>query len=576
MEKKFRSAPARPGVYIIKDKSGRAIYVGKAKSLRQRLPSYLRARAEAKVMVMIKRAAALEFILTANEIEALALEGNLIKKHRPRYNVSWRDDKSFPFLRLSTHEEFPALSVSRRPGVGMGRFFGPFVRVRMREMLALINKHFAVRNCKSFRRYKQGRPCLNYQIKRCLAPCAGKVDEEEYAREVERLVLFLTGHNGKLKQEMTVRMERAAAREEFEQAARLRDLLAALDGFSQRQRAVQERDIDQDILALAEEKGGRCLQVLFVREGKLCGEYHAFLEGGLTPRDGGLASFIGQFYADLSYLPPRIVCDRLPLDKRGLERWLAERRGGRVAISAPRAGRARPLLTMAAENAAYHLGRRLSSLAGGEELAGHLRRALSLKAPPKRIEAFDISHTGGDEAVGSMVVFQDGETLKSAYRRFKIKTGAGVDDYAMMREVLGRRYRRLAKGEGEIPDLVLVDGGRGHLALARALLASLGLAKVNVLALAKRQEVIFRGREDPKLQLGDKAPRRSLAQRAKNGTRIPPASAGGVLYRAGRDSALKLAADSAALLYLRRVRDEAHRFARAFHHLRRKKGYKKQ
>ncbi len=536
LESKYRSAPDKPGVYLMKDGAGRVIYVGKAKSLKKRLPAYLAKELAAKTRSLMKRVAGLELILASSELEALVLEGNLIKKFRPRYNVYWRDDKSFPFLRLSTDEEFPALAVSRQPGVGRARYFGPFVRVRMKEMLALISKYFAVRHCKSFRRYRQGRPCLNYQIKRCLAPCAGKVTQREYAREVERLVLFLTGHNEQLCRELTARMKRDAVAEEYERAARLRDLLAALASFTERQRVVQEKDIDQDVLALAEESRGRCLQVFFVREGKLCGEYHVFFERKIEAADGGLAAFISQFYAGIAYLPPRIICDRVPEDRAGLEKWLTEKRGARLVISAPRSGRARPLLKMAAENAAFHLSRRLSAQLQGKELAGKLRQALSLKEAPGQLEAFDISHTGGDEAVASMVVFRDGQPDKKLYRRYKLKFPADRDDYAMMREVLGRRFRRLVAGEGEIPDLLLVDGGRGHLELASTLLASFGLEKINVIALAKKEEVI---------------------------------------YRRGRDSALKLAADSPVLLYLRRVRDEAHRFAQAFHHLRRKKTYKR-
>jgi excinuclease ABC subunit C len=525
------SLPDRPGVYLYKDAKGQLIYVGKAASLRSRVRSYFQASRtrDAKTDALVDQIADLDYIVTANELEALILESNLVKRHRPRYNIILRDDKHYPFLRLSTDEAFPRLTVARRVRKDGATYYGPFYpATALRETLRLTRELFPLRTCAITIDGRAERPCLQYYIHRCNAPCTGQETAEGYARTVADVEAFLEGREDDLARRLTAEMEAAAAEEKFERAAVLRDRVQALNTVRERQKIISTDPDDQDLLGLARQGSEACVQVFFVRRGRLLGRESFFLDRLAGLGEGEILSgFVRQFYAK-AVQPPRevLLSAELP-DAPLVTEWLARVRGNRVELAVPQRGRKRELVAMAEENAALALSTHLLARGNRRQVVSEeLRRALGLPGPPHRIEGFDISNLQGSEAVGSMVVWEAGEMKKDDYKRFRIRTVPAADDYAMMGEVLRRRYGKALEEGGSLPDLVLLDGGRGQLNVGMRVLEELGLDFLPLVALAKREEEVYH-----------------------------PASL--------HPLALDLA--SPALHALRRIRDEAHRFAVSYH-----------
>jgi len=531
LRNKLDRLPDRPGVYLYKDAKSQIIYVGKAASLRGRIRSYFQESRvhDAKTDALVEQIRDLEFIVTGNELEALILESNLVKKHRPRYNIILRDDKHYPFLRLTTNEEYPRLVVARRVQQDGAAYFGPFYpATAMRETLRLVRQLFPLRTCRITIDGKKSRPCLQYYIHRCNAPCTGWETREGYAGTVADVQRFLEGKNDGLAQDLTVQMESAAEELKFEQAARLRDRVQALNTVRERQKIISTEDSDQDIVGCVRQGGDACIQLFFVRRGRLLGRESFFFErlGGATEGDV-LSAFLKQFYAREVTPPPEILLSTDIPEAELTREWLEGRRAGRVDILAPQRGRRRDLVAMAEENAALALQTHLLSRGNRvQAVLDELRRALNLPEAPHRIEAFDISTFQGGETVASMVVWQEGDMKKDEYKRFRIRTVTGTDDVAAMHEVVTRRYGKALETSGVLPDLVLLDGGRGQLGAGLKALEALGLDYVPMVALAKRAEEV---------------------------------------YTPDRLDPLVLDLTSPALQALQRIRDEAHRFAITYH-----------
>jgi excinuclease ABC subunit C len=528
---KLAQLPDRPGVYLYKDGKGQIVYVGKAGSLRSRVRSYFqesRAR-DAKTDALVGQIRDLECIVTGNELEALILESNLVKRHRPRYNIILRDDKHYPFLKLTTNEEYPRLVVARRVQRDGAAYFGPFYpATAMRETLRLVRQLFPLRTCRIKIDGKKSRPCLQYYIHRCNAPCTSLETKDGYDRTVREVERFLEGKNDGLAQELTVQMEVAAAEEKFEQAARLRDRVQALNTVRERQKIISTEDSDQDIVGVVRQGQDACVQLFFVRRGRLLGRESFFFDRLSGSSEGEvLSAFLRQFYARDVVPPPEILLSADVPEAELTGEWLAGRRGGRVELLAPQRGRKRELVAMAEENAALALQSHLLSRGNRTQaVLEELQRALGLPEPPHRIEAFDVSTFQGGETVASMVVWQDGEMAKDDYKRYRIRTVTGTDDFAAMHEAVSRRYGRVLETDGVLPDLILLDGGRGQLAAGLKALEAIGLDYVPMVSLAKRAEEV---------------------------------------YTPDRLEPLVLDLTSPALHALQRVRDEAHRFAVTYH-----------
>ena len=528
---KLAQLPDRPGVYLYKDGKGQIVYVGKAASLRSRVRSYFqesRAR-DAKTDALVTQIRDLECIVTGNELEALILESNLVKRHRPRYNIILRDDKHYPFLKLTTNEEYPRLVVARRVQRDGAAYFGPFYpATAMRETLRLVRQLFPLRTCRIKIDGRKSRPCLQYYIHRCNAPCASLETKEGYDRAVREVERFLEGKNDGLAQELTAQMEAAGAEEKFEQAARLRDRVQALNTVRERQKIISTEDSDQDIVGVVRQGQDACVQLFFVRRGRLLGR-ESFFFGRLSGSSEGevLSAFLRQFYAREVVPPPEILLSADVPEAELTGEWLTGRRGGRVELLAPQRGRKRELVAMAEENAALALESHLLSRGNRTQaVLDELQRALDLPTLPHRIEAFDVSTFQGGETVASMVVWKDGEMAKDDYKRYRIRTVTGTDDFAAMHEAVSRRYGRVLETDGVLPDLILLDGGRGQLAAGLKALEAIGLDYVPMVSLAKRAEEV---------------------------------------YTPDRLQPLVLDLTSPALHALQKVRDEAHRFAVTYH-----------
>ncbi|GAB6159292.1 excinuclease ABC subunit UvrC [Desulfotomaculum varum] len=546
---KIKNIPARPGVYLYKDEAGQVIYVGKAVSLKNRVRSYFQAgaRQSPKVQAMLRRAADLEYIVTDSEMEALILENNLIKEHRPKYNVLLKDDKTYPYIKVTLQEEFPRVHVTRRVLKDGARYFGPFTSAgAVNETLRLLKKIFPLRSCQQRQPAGRLRPCLNYHIKRCLGPCCNLVDRATYLETVKEVVLFLEGRQEDLIKRLRRRMEEAAADLEFEKAAELRDQLQAVEKIVERQKVVSTDPVDQDVIAMARGFDEACLTVFFIRGGKLIGRENYFLEG-TDARERGevMAAFVQQFYNQTEFVPGEILLSEEIAGADLVAAWLSELRGGKVNIKVPQRGDKHKLVAMAAQNALLALEQsRLERQADQQAVTdalGELAAALALPQPPRRLECYDISNIQGAETVASMVVFEDGKPARRQYRRFKIRTVEGPNDFAAMQEAVSRRLARyreeqqqLAAGTlavhqakfSSLPDLIIIDGGKGQLAAARQAMAAQGFAHIPAFGLAKEEELLF-------------AP--------------------------GRPEAIRLPRESRALQLLQRLRDEAHRFAVTYH-----------
>jgi excinuclease ABC subunit C len=533
------SLPARPGVYRMQDAEGEILYVGKARNLKSRVGSYFQAsNVQPKVQALVARTAHMEVTITNSDTEALLLEFNLIKKHRPRFNVVLRDDKSFPFVHLDTGHEFPRLSFYRGSRKEPGRFFGPFPSAgAVRETLQQLQKLFRLRNCEDTYFANRSRPCLQYQIQRCTAPCVGLISKDSYSRDAAAAIKVLEGRDDEVQQELGRRMEVAAERLEFEDAARLRDQLANLKVIQSQQIVTSGNDHDADVLAIAAGNGEYCVALMFVRGGRSLGSTTFFPRAPFADLPEVLAQFVTQYYLERES-PAEILVERDFEDMELLEATLAERSGHKVRItSAVRGIRAR-WLEMMRTNANEALKMRSLARASIESSLEELRAVLGLEQSPSRIECFDISHTGGTDTVASCVVFGVEGPLKSDYRRFNIAGIAPGDDYAAMYQALTRRYKRVREGETGKPDVLLIDGGKGQLAEAAKVIDELGVQGITLIGVAKGAD--RRPGQEQLFLLGQETP-----------TILPP--------------------DSSALHLIQRVRDEAHRFAIAGHRRKRAK-----
>jgi excinuclease ABC subunit C len=482
LEEKLQNLPDAPGVYIMKDVTGHIIYIGKALSLWSRVRSYFQKGAKGeKTEIMVRQIADLETIVTHTELEALALESNLIKKHHPRYNIILRDDKNYPYLRFDIRSEYPRLEVVRRLKKDKALYYGPYVPAGgMWETLALIRRTFPLATCKKeFNRDRPERPCVQFQIGRCLAPCSAEVDPAAYQDMVDQVRLFIEGKNHDLLDMLKQRMEEASERMEYERAAELRDRIGKIEGAFEKQKIISPGFENQDVIGMASAGNHSDIQVLFIRNGLLLGRKDFTLPDvhGMTSEDV-LVDFLHQFYAKEMIVPAEVLLPQEVPDRSVFEAWLSEKRGNRVEVLVPQRGRKRELVQMASDNAAQSLREQLLSRKSKERVLLRLQEELGLRNLPRRIEAFDISTIQGSESVASMVSFENNLPDKRQYKRFKIRSVQGQDDFASMAEVIGRRYAR-AKNEGMLPDLILIDGGKGQLNAALDVLKELGIIITN-------------------------------------------------------------------------------------------------
>ena len=501
---KLKLLPDSPGVYIMKDDHGKIIYVGKAIVLKNRVRQYFQSSRNhtPKVRAMVSHIADFETIMTANEVESLILEANLIKKHRPRYNIRLKDDKSYPYVKVTVQEDFPRVFITRRVLRDGARYFGPYTNVTaLRDSLKLLRRLFPLRTCRTM----PERPCLEYHIKRCLAPCVGKVEAEDYRAMIRAVLLFLEGRTDDVERELEQRMNAAAEAYHFETAARLRDQLSAVRTAAERQNIVTGAG-DQDAVGMARSAAGVCVQIFFIRGGKMIGREHFLLRGSEEESDADiLRAFLEQYYNQATFVPREVLlpCAIDAAAQATIEAWLAARKGGgKVALLTPQRGTKHDIVQMATGNAAKFLADEETrrSLLDEQTLGAveELGRYLGLKHPPRRMECFDISHNQGQETVASMVVFEDGAPKKSDYRRFKIRSTEGKpDDFLSMREVTTRRYVGLP--EEEMPDLIIIDGGKGQLSSALEIIRhAAGHKDVPVVGLAKQFELVFtEGNSEP-------------------------------------------------------------------------------
>lgn len=533
------SLPGRPGVYRMLDAADVIIYVGKARNLKSRVGSYFQAsNVHPKVQALVARTARMEVTITNSDTEALLLEFNLIKKHRPRFNVVLRDDKSFPYLHLETAHEYPRLNFYRGSRKERGRFFGPYPSAgAVRETLQQLQKLFRLRNCDDSYFANRSRPCLQYQIQRCTGPCVGLIARENYARDVNAAIKVLEGRNDEVFQELGRRMEAAAEKLEFEDAARLRDQLANLKVIQSQQIVSAAQDHDADVIAVATGNGEFCVALMFVRGGRSLGSTTFFPRAPLTELPEVLAQFVTQYYIERES-PPEILIEHDFEEMDVLEATLAERSGHRVRITSSVRGLRARWLEMMRNNAEEALKMRSLARASIEGSLDEMREIFSLDESPRRIECFDISHTGGTDTVASCVVFGVEGPLKNDYRRFNISGIQPGDDYAAMYQALTRRYKRVRDGETPKPDVLLIDGGKGQLAEAARVIEELGVQGIALIGVAKG---------------ADRRPGQEQ------------------LFLLGQETPFILAPDSSALHLIQRVRDEAHRFAIAGHRRKRAK-----
>ncbi len=532
LQSKLAHLPDQPGIYLLKDAGGEILYIGKAASLADRVRSYFSKGADSspKTALLADHVVDLETIVTRSELEALILESNLIKRHRPRFNVVLRDDKQYPYLRLPIKEDFPRLSIVRRVQKDGALYYGPYTPVgALRETLRVIKKVFPLATCTIDIDGTAERACIEFEIKRCMAPCTGNQSKEDYHKIVGQVRQFLEGRDRELLDDLRAQMETAAEREHFEEAARLRDRLFKIERTLEKQRITQTATVDQDVIGLARQGTAVDLQMLFVRGGLLIGRKDFFWRENADAGDAELVrSAIEQFYNKDGQPPKELLVPADLDDAPVIEDWLSEKRGNRVRIVAPERGTKHQLLLLAEENAAAAVADHLRDEALDRQAVEELMRILQLTEPPRRIEGFDISNTMGDHSVASMVVWEAGAMKKADYRRFKIRTVTGANDFASMQEVVLRRYRDtedLAR-----PDLVLIDGGLGQLAAAMEGLKQAGQSTIAIFGLAKAK--------------GDKDER---------------------IFRPGRKNPIVLRANSPATHLVQRIRDEAHRFAITFH-----------
>ncbi len=534
----LRSLTHRPGVYSMLNAKHKVVYVGKARDLKKRVSSYfLRTRQDPKTAAMVKQVARVEVTVTNTEAEALLLEYNLIKRHRPYFNIILRDDKSYPYIYASTEHRFPRLRFHRGPRKGKGRYFGPYPSSRaVRQTLNELQKLFLIRPCQDSFFRNRTRPCLQYQIKRCTAPCVDLISEEQYAKDIDAAIQFLDGKNQSVIDTFIVRMDEASDTQQYEQAARYRDQIAKLKAVEARQLVARSINQDLDIIGFASNGALHCVTILFIRNGAVIGSRDHFPRSpGQTERRVLMNGFVAQYYLGRD-APREIIVEDDIEDAAVLQATLTKRCEHKVEIRHRVRGDRQRWLQMANTNAAQGLSLKVASNATIRRQFKALGEALGFDDTPERLECFDVSHTSGEATVASCVVFNTAGPLKSDYRRFNLAPGTGGDDYGAMREALRRRYARVKKGEVPMPDILFVDGGKGQLAAAMTVLNELELNWLQVVAVAK-------GRA-----------RRAGAEQ---------------LFVPGNKKPLQLPVDSPALLLIQQIRDEAHRFAITAHRQRR-------
>jgi excinuclease ABC subunit C len=544
LESKLRALPARPGVYLFKDKQGKVIYVGKAGSLKSRVKSYFGSPANlpSKTQQLVSKIHDLEFVITNSEQEALILECDTIKKYAPRFNASLKDNKSFPYLKIDMKEDWPGVYITRRVRKDGARYFGPFASAgSVRKTLRLIKKIFPYRSCSKRIDGKDKRPCLDYYIHQCLGPCIGAVEKDEYREVINQVILFLQGRQELILRELDAKMKAAAQRLQFERAALLRDQIDAIEDVIEGQRIATTLQGEKDVIGLAQNETLAYVEIFFIRNNKLIGRDHFIMEGTQGDSAGQImTSFVKLYYTSASYVPSLILLQHPVEELAVLSQWLSQQRGRKVKLQVPQRGAKKKLVETVAENAARGLElAQLKEMKAEVVSSGlqELKERLHLPRMPRRIECYDVSNIQGTLAVASMVVLEKGWPKTAHYRRFRIKTVAGADDCAMIQETLRRRFKRGMTGEGVWaikPDLVLIDGGKGQLNAALEVRQELGLASIPMASLAKQDEEVF----------------------------IPGASRSVYIPR-----------DSPALHILQRARDEAHRFAISYHQKLRGKGF---
>jgi excinuclease ABC subunit C len=550
--------PSKPGCYIMKNSEGKIIYVGKAINLHNRVRSYYRASGDGreKVEMLVKEITDIDWIVVSSELEALILEMTLIKKHMPHFNVRFKDDKRFPYIKVHWADPFPKVTVTRRMERDGSRYFGPYTSVwAVHQTLDLMRKIFQYRSCDRIITGMDARPCLYYDIKLCTAPCIGVIDQASYRQIIDDLCKFLEGRTEAIINRLKNTMQTSSEAMNYEKAASLRDQILAIEKVVEKQKVVSRKDMDSDVIALARSNGQACVQVFFIRSGKLIGREYFVLEGTSDEKTSAiLTQFIEQYYDEASFVPKELLLPEDIEEAHIIQQWLRQKRGGKkVELKVPQRGNQRELVQMASENAIETLRALKTQWAVDThkqtEALAELQNALGLLQPPNRIECYDISNIQGTSAVGSMVVFEQGIPSKKYYRRFNIKTVEGADDFASMQEVLLRRFKRWQAAEelkqepganpdlsfSLLPDLLIVDGGKGQLGRAVLVLKEFDLLeKVPAVGLAKEEEALF---------------------------------------QPGKEKPLLLPRNSQGLFLLQRIRDEAHRFAITAHrNLRSKKG----
>ncbi len=536
IKEQLNRMPHRPGVYLMKDAARAILYVGKANDLHNRVRSYFAVSSQLpeKTVRLVALIADIDFFVASSEQEALILENNLIKQYHPRFNVRLKDDKTFPYLKINTNEEWPNITVTRRMEPDGSRYFGPFASPgSVKQTLRIIQRIFPVRNCNKVIRGRPRPPCLEYHLGRCLGPCTGEVSRQEYARAVKEVILFLEGKQDRVIKEFKSQMEKASGALDYEKAALLRDRIKAIHDVIEGEKIAAVIRGDEDVIAFVQEGDQAYVQLLFVRRSKLTGREGFLLQGTRQEEPAQImTSFVKQYYASAPQLPPLLLLQHSVEDRTVIQEWLKSRRGGRVAIQVPRQGTKKQLIDIAAENARQGLEQlKIKEVTAGKSAdtaLAEIAKELHLPGPPLRLEAYDISNIQGSSAVGSMVVFEKGKPKPAYYRRFKIRTVAGANDYAMLQEVLRRRFKRSATGGAKagdswavMPDLILIDGGKGQLNAALAIMKEVD-KKLPLASLAKENEEIF----------------------------LP-----------GKKGPVVLPRTSPGLQLLQRLRDEAHRFA---------------
>lgn len=585
---KLRQLPAEPGCYVYRDEAGEVLYVGKALSLKNRVRSYFQAstRHGTRIARMVSRVADLEWIVVDTELEALLLECNLIKQYRPPFNVLLRDDKSYPYIKI-TKERFPRVLFTRKVLKDGARYFGPYTSAYgVRDTLQLLHKVFPLIPCgKSWSGRHEQSPCLYYHLGRCLAPCAGEADPEAYRQVIEQVIRFLDGKEDAIVRDLRAQMATASEALDFEKAAKLRDQIGAIEQLMERQKVMSGDAADQDVIAVVKDDRGAAIQMLYIRNGKLIGQRQFMLEHAAETSPGhAVEQFVKQYYTDAPEVPREVLLPVEIEERKIVESWLRQRRGAAVKVEVPQGGEKLRLVEMAATNAEHALSAFNQELAAKEswasEAMAQLEEALGLPGPPMRIEGYDISNIQGTAPVGSMVVVENGEAAKGEYRRFKVRYHPeSPNDFAMMHEVLTRRLRAYAEGDekfAKAPDLIMIDGGRGQLAAALKARDELGLT-MPMVGLAKRLELLIVPipRGEPPAPASPAPAREGPLEGApsrQKGIDNPLLRVKDPDYsyerRAPREydfCDVELPLNSPGLMLLRKLRDEAHRFALTYH-----------